>query len=80
LNVSVLSIEEPLLPNLTVYPNPVSGILHIETNNMAPEIKVYSIQGVLLLQTKGNEIDMSSLAKGIYFAEIDGVCRKVVKQ
>jgi len=80
LNVSVLSIEEPLLPNLTVYPNPVSNILHIETNNMAPEIKVYSIQGVLLLQTKGNEIDMSSLAKGIYFAEIDGVCRKVVKQ
>jgi len=81
LHVSVLSIEEPLLPNLTVYPNPVSNILHVETgSNVAPEIKVYSIQGILLLQAKGNEIDISSLDRGIYFAEIDGVCRKVVKQ
>jgi len=66
---------------IKLYPNPVSGILHVETgSNVAPEVKIFSIQGVLLLQTKGNEIDMSSLAKGIYFAEIDGVCRKVVKQ
>jgi len=66
---------------IKLYPNPVSGIPHVETgNNIAPEIKVFSIQGVLLLQAKGNEIDISSLDRGIYFAEIDGVCRKVVRQ
>ena len=79
--VGVVSVNEPIVLNLTVYPNPVSNILHIETgSNVAPEIKVFSIQGVLLLQAKGNEIDISSLDRGIYFVEIDGVCRKVVKQ
>jgi len=65
---------------IKLYPNPVSHILHVETSNVAPEIKIFSIQGVLLLQTKGNQIDLSSLANGIYFAEVDKVFRKVVKQ
>jgi len=65
---------------IKLYPNPVSHILHVETNNATPEIKIFSIQGVLLLQTKDNQIDLSSLANGIYFAEVDRVFRKVVKQ
>jgi hypothetical protein len=67
---------------IKLYPNPVSNILHIEVenSNTIPEIKLYSIQGVLLINTKGNQIDVSSLSNGIYIAEIDGVCRKIVKQ
>ena len=79
---SVLSIKESILSNLNLFPNPVSNILHIETgnNNPIPEVKIYSIQGVLLIQTKGNQVDISMLARGIYMAEVEGVCKKVVKQ
>ncbi|MCL2311083.1 MAG: T9SS type A sorting domain-containing protein [Firmicutes bacterium] len=74
--------ENNLLNNsVLLYPNPVSNILHIETNNaVIPEIKIYSIQGVLLINTKGKQIDVSSLPSGIYIAEIDGVRQKIVKQ
>jgi len=67
---------------LNVYPNPVSNILHIETGNIntIPEIKIYSIQGILLINTIGNEIDVSALPIGIYIAEINGERKKVVKQ
>jgi hypothetical protein len=56
-------------------------MLHIETdNNIMPEIKIYSIQGVLLLHEKGNQIDVSALSSGIYIVDIDGVRRKIVKR
>jgi len=74
--------ENDLLTNsVKLYPNPVSNILHIETNLAEiPEVKIYSIQGVLLMHVKGNQIDVSSLPNGIYIAEVNGISRKVVKQ
>jgi hypothetical protein len=82
--IGTVSIKEnPVDENvLTLYPNPVSNILHIETYNhcIVPEVKIYSILGVLLIHTKGYQIDVSSLASGMYIVEIDGVCRKIVKQ
>jgi hypothetical protein len=55
-----------------IYPNPVSNLLNVETNNLslAPEVNIYSTQGILLLHTKGNQIDVSSLPRGIYFVRI----------
>jgi hypothetical protein len=74
--------ENHLLKNSVIlYPNPVSNILYIETNKaIAPEVKIYSIQGVLSVSIKGNQIDVSSLPSGIYIAEVDGVSKKIVKQ
>jgi len=65
-----------------LYPNPVSNILYIETDTdkTMPIVKIYSMHGVLLLSTKGKQIDLSSLPNGIYIAEIEGVCKKIVKQ
>jgi len=66
---------------INVYPNPTTGILNIEIGNShtLPEVKIYSIQGVLLIHTKGNTIDLSPLANGIYIANINGQSRKIVK-
>jgi len=68
--------------SITIYPNPVSNILHIEIGktDAIPSVKIYSIQGALLVNTKGNQIDVSSLISGIYIVEIDGVSRKIVKK
>jgi hypothetical protein len=56
-------------------------MLHIETHNLdvVPEVKIYSIQGVLLMQTKGNNIDVVLLPNGMYIAEIAGVFKKFIK-
>jgi len=75
--------ENPAIENsLTLYPNPVSNMLHIKGANadVVPEIKIYSMQGVLLMNAKGNQIDVTSLRSGIYIAVIDGVSRKIVKR
>ena len=67
---------------IKLYPNPTTGILYIETheNNLLPEIQIYSVQGTLLMSTKGNSIDISALSKGIYIANINGTVKKIVKQ
>ena len=83
INVGLVGISEMAQQsNLKLFPNPVTNILNIETfnSNKIPETKIYSIQGTLLLNTKGNQIEVSFLPRGIYIAEIDGTCRKFVKQ
>jgi hypothetical protein len=74
--------EYKLLNNsVKVYPNPVSNMLYIETeNDIIPQIKIYSIRGILLVNAKGKEIDISSLPIGVYIVDIDGVYQKIVKQ
>ena len=79
-----VGITETTSPSdlVKLYPNPVSTTLYIEIGNVKKnsEVKIYSIQGALLVNTKGNEIDVSSLPSGIYIVEVNGVCKKLVKQ
>jgi len=64
-----------------VFPSPTTGMVYIEaTNNKAPSIKVYNLQGRLLLQAQGNEVDLSDRAKGMYILQIDGQTIKVEKK
>ncbi|MGC3977085.1 MAG: YDG domain-containing protein [Paludibacteraceae bacterium] len=66
---------------LRMYPNPVSDWLYIETESMElPDVRLYSLQGKLLLQTKGNKLNLQGLAEGIYVLDVDGSKVKVVKK
>ncbi len=69
-NVSVVQLENDNLFRL--YPNPVSSILNIETNNNI-SIKIVSILGETIVEKKlltgKNSIDVSTLATGIYFIQ-----------
>jgi len=68
------------LSDIVFYPNPVNDILYIKTEKETiPEVKLYSLEGQLLLNIKGNEIDVSGFAAGIYMLEVDGKKGKVVK-
>jgi len=79
--LATVSVQENTFKNnVKLYPNPVSNILNIETDNgIAPEVKIYSMQGALLMNVKGNTINLSSLSSGIYIAEINGKSQKIVK-
>ncbi len=72
--------------NLTIFPNPTSNLLNIQLEKGLQEgsIKLYNQLGqVVYSQTKGvfQPIDVSTFAKGVYFAEVkqeDKVMRQKV--
>lgn len=72
-------IQQIETTNISLYPNPVKGTVYIEgvTN---PDVKVYSIQGALVLQTNGNEVDLSKYAKGMYILQVGDSRMTVIKE
>ncbi len=72
--------------NLTIFPNPTSNLLNIQLEKGVQEgsVKLYNQLGqVVYSQTKGvfQTIDVSTFAKGVYFAEVrqeDKVMRQKV--
>ncbi|MFC2096356.1 cadherin domain-containing protein [Bacteroidota bacterium] len=63
---------------INVYPNPVTDILFITT----PEyytVEIYSVIGEKIYSTKENQIDLSALNAGVYFAVIKNDSGKSLK-
>ncbi|MEL6809843.1 MAG: T9SS type A sorting domain-containing protein [Bacteroidota bacterium] len=60
--------------DFTVYPNPVTDILYINTTSLIHSIKAYDAMGNLILTTQVDTInpalDMSHLSSGIYVIEV----------
>lgn len=66
---NALSVETFLAEEITVYPNPTSGLLVIKANTLQ-QVEIYSISGILLETTLNKEVDLSQYSKGIYFLKI----------
>lgn len=64
-----LSINENLANNsISLYPNPASEILYLTGNNQIQSIDIYDAFGQVVLTRKNEQkIDISILAKGLYF-------------
>lgn len=72
---------EPNGSNPICYPNPTNGMLYVKTSGEElPAIKVYSLQGMLLLKAVDNKVDMSAYASGAYIMDVDGTKVRVVKR
>lgn len=59
--------------NISVYPNPTSGELHIRGYNGVAKLEVYSIDGKLVLNSKGytdRPFNISTLNQGLYIYTI----------
>jgi len=55
--------------------------LNIEISNVnAPEIKLYSLQGMLLKEIVGVQIDLSAYPQGMYLLQVNGEMVKVMKK
>lgn len=65
------SINEAAQSSFTVYPNPASDYVTIQSDNSVFECSLYSVSGVLMVQRKTteNRLDVSNLPNGIYFLE-----------
>ena len=68
-NTVITNINEPAsLDNLiSIYPNPVTDNLQIQTTLPIKEIEITDITGRLLYTTTAKTINCSSFAKGVYF-------------
>lgn len=80
-------IDKDLDQMITVYPIPVNDRLSIDIQNSdfsAYQISLYNIQGVQLIETKTNQehnvIDVSKLAKGIYFVQVKSTKGMMVRK
>jgi len=68
--------QNVFVPEISVYPNPSTGIFTLETNIESPkEVIVYDILGNIVYSvsnvlTKYPQVDLSSKSKGVYFVKI----------
>lgn len=69
-----LNIDEVLLSNLSIYPNPVKDILNIGTTEILKAVSVFSVNGSKVYDAEditSNAIDLSTLTSGIYILKIE---------
>jgi len=67
------SVNETVLENVTVYPNPSNGIINVKSPLDVLDVTVFDISGKIVHRTilNGNlSIDLSELEKGSYIIEL----------
>ncbi len=79
------AIENIIHPQTSIYPNPVTDILHIDTPANKINIQIYNISGALVSTIKNKKnISVTHLPKGIYtikvLTEQDVYNQKIVKK
>lgn len=78
-----LSVNDNILSQLSIYPNPSSDIITINTPSGVEiiSINLYDVLGnVVLNQTSNNQINISSLATGIYLLNINTTAGSIAKK
>lgn len=70
---SSTAIEQPTLATISLYPNPASEYLIIETQDSILYVKIYNLSGVLVLQQEhvAGMIDLRSLVDGQYIIRVE---------
>ena len=68
-----LSVENQQTKNLSIYPNPTTGMLNISGEINLKSYQLYDLQGRLVQQGKltQHKIDLSKIEKGLYFLQIE---------
>ncbi len=90
-NITNVGIEELSSGEVHIYPNPTRGMLRIDVrnaNNTIHSVKVLSVLGEELSLWQGSDktvqLDLSTLAKGVYFiaiqAEGQSITKRIVKE
>ena len=68
----ILATGEAKTVFTTLYPNPTSDILNIETDQKISKIEVYDVSGKLAISTNGKDkkVTVSNLNNGMYFIKL----------
>lgn len=67
----VTDIEEIPESEILIYPNPVRNYLYIDAENTIQKVRIYNLQGQLLLEkNEVSNIELDNLNAGIYFLHL----------
>jgi hypothetical protein len=70
-NTLTASLDKIFQPNINVYPNPTSQNLNVDSDQEIKSLKVYSLNGQIMKEQKGDEIDFSLFKNGLYLLRIE---------
>ena len=74
----IIGINEYTNSSFSIHPNPTTGLFTVK--GTTSKLEVYDLFGRPVLETTGEEIDMSGFPSGIYFVKAGEAVRKLVKQ
>jgi Secretion system C-terminal sorting domain len=81
---TIVNTKDPIIPNVEIFPNPVSNSLFIkiEDNNKLIKVNIYDNLGKLKLVSTNSSIKIDELNSGNYFVNIitenGNICKKIV--
>ncbi len=73
------AVEDVQSSNIVVYPNPTQDMLMIQGIE-AQALRVYDLQGRMLLQQEGTQIGVSQLSEGTYLLQIGTQVVRFIKK
>ena len=77
------SLDENQLNSFSIYPNPADEFIYINSNNINIDtVNIYDLNGRIISNKKviNNRINLDNISKGMYFVEIKGVVKKLLKK
>lgn len=63
------AVEKVNTPTISIFPNPSQGKLTVNSSQEIIAIEIYDINGKIVLYSKQNQLDLSSLNSGIYWVK-----------
>jgi hypothetical protein len=82
----VLSVKESILSNITIFPNPTTGELKVESGELKVDnVEIFDVYGRklssnhLISKSSNHQINISHLPAGIYFLRVNEQTVKVIK-
>jgi hypothetical protein len=76
---AVTDVDNVQSNSILVYPNPTQDILMIQGID-AQALRVYDLQGRLLMQQKGTQVDVNNLLEGTYLLQIGTQVVRFIKK
>lgn len=65
----ITSVNEEVLKGISVYPNPVKGIIHIQSKEIL-HYEIYDIHGKLIKQGDEKDVNVSELVPAPYYIKL----------
>lgn len=82
--ISTIGLEEQIISNLSLFPNPTRNIVYISHPDPIKEVKLLDLTGKIMITQNTTALDLSLLPTGIYFVQVkvSGVLiiKKIVKE
>lgn len=77
---STVGLENDILSNIRLYPNPSEQYIHIEGKPEGQAFELIDASGKVLLIGSQNQLDISNLRSGLYILRIGNTSMKIIKK